>query len=206
MEAWAGQFGREYTDRNAHTVEEMELLYRRQYGITRTEMNSRFLGNLDRGIRILEVGSNIGNQLLALRKAGFNHLYGIELQSYAVQLSKRRTTGIHFVQGCAFDLPFRDGLFDLVFTAGLLIHIAPQDITRVLDELYRCAKRYIWCFEYYADTYTQVDYRGHADLLWKTDFSKLFLGRFSNLKSVREEHFTYSNSDNVDVMFLVEKR
>ncbi len=107
MKAWVGQFGKVYTDRNAHTLEEMKLLYKRQYGITRTEMNSRFLDDLDRNIRILEVGSNIGNQLLVLQKAGFNHLYGIELQSYALQLSRRRTKGIHFIQGSAFNLPFQ---------------------------------------------------------------------------------------------------
>ena len=85
MEAWAGQFGREYTDRNALTVEQWEVRHRRQYGITRTEMNSRFLGNLHIERRILEVGCNIGNDLLALQLAGFNSVYGIELQCYGVQ-------------------------------------------------------------------------------------------------------------------------
>jgi pseudaminic acid biosynthesis-associated methylase len=206
MEEWASQFGKEYTDRNAHTLEEMDLLYKRQYGVTRTEMNSRFLDNLDRNISILEVGSNIGNQLLWLQKAGFNNLYGIELQSYAVELSKKRTRGINLIQGSAFDIPFKDSFFDLVFTAGLLIHIAPEDITAVLDEIYRCTKQYIWCCEYYSDVYIQVEYRGHADLLWKTNFSKLFLDRFSNLRLVRAEYFKYLNSDNVDTMFLLEKR
>jgi len=206
MEEWAGNFGREYTDRNASTLEEMDLLCKKLYGTAQSEINSRFLGNLNRNIVILEVGSNIGNQLLLLQKAGFKNLYGIELQPYAVELSKSRTKGINIIQGSAFDIPFKDGFFDLVFTAGLLIHIDPEDITEVLDEIYRCTKQYIWGFEYYSDEYTQVDYRGHRDLLWKTNFSKLFLERFRDLRLVKEEYFKYRENDNVDVMFLLEKR
>lgn len=205
MKEWEGQFGKEYTDRCAHSLPEMELLFKELYGITRTEMNSRFIGDFDRDMKVLEVGSNIGNQLLCLQKDGFNNLYGIELQSYAVKLSKSRTQNINIIQGSAFDIPFKDGLFGLVFTSGVLIHISPEDISRVLDEMYRCTSQYIWCFEYYADVYTQVDYQGRADLLWKTDFSSLFLNRFGDLRLVKEERFKYLDNDNVDSMFLLRK-
>ena len=63
MDKWAGQFGKEYTDRNALSLEEIEALYKGNYGVTRTELNERFLKGIDHSIRILEVGSNIGNQL-----------------------------------------------------------------------------------------------------------------------------------------------
>ena len=206
MKEWEGQFGREYTDRNALSLEEMELLYQGRYGVTRTEMNCGFVGDFDKDIRVLEVGSNIGNQLICLQKGGFQRLYGIELQSYAVELSKSRTNGINIIEGSAFDIPFKDGFLDLVFTSGLLIHISPEDVWAVLDEMYRCSRDYIWCFEYYSDAYTQIQYRGHADLLWKTNFSKLFLERFVDLRLVKEEHFKYLDSDNVDTMFLLQKR
>ena len=207
MGEWAGDFGREYTDRNVLTLDEPENLYRDLYGFTRTEMNSEFIGNLARGIKILEVGSNIGNQLLCLQNMGFKNLYGIEFQSYAVELSKSRTQGINIIQSSAFDIPFKDGFFDLVFTSGLLIHIAPEDIATVLNEICRCTNKYIWGFEYYAEVYTEVSYRGHTELLWKTNFSRLFLERFKNLRLVKEKHFKYlNNSDNVDSMFLLEKR
>ena len=205
IQEWAGQFGKEYTDRNALSLEETELLYKKNYGIARTEMNSEFIGNMDRDMKILEVGSNIGTQLLYLQKEGFKSLYGIEISDYAVELSKSKTKSINIIQGSAFDIPFKNGFFDLVFTSGVLIHIAPEDIGRVIDEMYRCTKIYIWCFEYYAKTYTQVNYRGHADLLWKTDFANLFLKRFSDLKLVKEKHFKYLNNDNVDAMFLLQE-
>ncbi|MDY7080714.1 MAG: hypothetical protein SXV54_27855 [Chloroflexota bacterium] len=107
MEKWTGQFGEEYTNRNTLSPEEMEALYKRNYGQTRTELNERFLEGIDRSIRILEVGSNVGNQLLCLQRMGFSDLYGIELQSYAVELSKSRTRHINIIEGSVFDIPAR---------------------------------------------------------------------------------------------------
>ena len=102
MKMWQGDFGKEYTERNALSLQEMESLYKRHYGISRTEMNLKFLQNLNSSLRILEVGCNIGNQLLCLQKIGFANLYGIELQGYAVEISKARTKGINIIQGSAF--------------------------------------------------------------------------------------------------------
>lgn len=205
MQEWAGEFGIEYTNRNSMSLQETDLMYKELYGFTRSEINSMFLDNLDRGMKILEVGSNIGTQLLYLQQAGFKNLYGIELQPYAVELSKHSTKNINLIQGSAFDIPFKDGFFDFVFTSTLLIHISPKDIGLVLSEIYRCTKKYIWCFEYYADTYTEVEYRGHKDLLWKTDFAKLFFNQFHDLGFVQEKHFKYLGNDNVDTMFMLKK-
>jgi len=207
-QAWAGQFGKEYTDRNALTLEEMELLYKKQYGITRTEMNSKFVGDFERDIRILEVGSNIGNQLLCLQNAGFNNLYGIELQSYAVELSKSRTKGINIIEGSAFDIPFKDGWFDLIFTSGVLIHIPPWELDTALAEIYRCSSKFIWGLEYYASEHTQIPYRESketTEMLWKADFPTILCHQFPGLEAVKIRHFKYHDNDNVDVMYLLEK-
>ncbi len=203
---WEGEFGKEYTDRNALSLEDMEALYKRNYGLTRTELNEKFLAGLDRSARVLEVGSNVGNQLLCLQKMGFTHLYGIELQSYAVELSKFRTKGINIIQGEASDIPFRDGYFDLVFTSGVLIHIAPADLLDIMKEIYRCSRKYIFGFEYYSDTPKEVMYRGHKNLLWKADFAGKYLEHFIDLHLIKEEKIKYLNSENTDTMFLLEKR
>jgi len=205
MKVWAGAFGKEYTDRNALSVEDMDALYQDRYGVTRTELNEEFLGDVSRSARLLEVGSNVGNQLLCLQSMGFQKLYGIELQDYAVQLSKSRTTAINILQGSAFDLPFRDGYFDVVFTSGVLIHISPSDIDRAMAEIYRCTRRYVWGLEYFADEYTEVQYRGQESLLWKADFLALYLERFPCLRLLRRRQLAYADSDNVDSMFLLEK-
>ena len=206
MKEWMGEFGREYTDRNFLSLEEMEDLCKRNYGLTQTELNERFLKGIDRSIRILEVGSNIGNQLLCLQRMGFSNLYGIELQSYAVELSKSRTRGINIIEGSAFDIPYKDGYFDLVFTAGLLIHIKPSDIALVLREIHRCTRKYIWGFEYYSDHYTETPYRGHENLLWKANFERIYLDQFGDLELVKKQHLKYLENENIDTMFLLRKK
>ena len=206
MNIWLGSFGKEYTDRNAMSLGEMEALYKKNFGVTRTELNERFLDRIDRSACILEVGSNIGNQLLCLQKMGFLNLYGIELQSYALELAKLRTQDINFVEASAFDIPYKDGDFDLVFTAGVLIHIHPSDIPDAMREIHRCTRKYIWGSEYYANEYTEITYRGHRNLLWKVDFARLYLELFDDLESVKEERLQYLENDNVDSMFLLIKR
>jgi pseudaminic acid biosynthesis-associated methylase len=133
---WSSEFGKEYTDRNPHTIENADELYKKQFGLTRTELNLFFLDNLDRSMKILEVGANVGVQLQGLQKIGFKNLYGIELQTYAVEVSKQNSKYINLIQGSAFDIPFKDSYFDLVFTSGVLIHINPDDIDCALRERY----------------------------------------------------------------------
>ena len=205
MKTWADSFGQEYTDRNAMSLEEMEVLYKSQYGLTRSELNRSFLEGIDRSIRILEVGSNVGNQLLCLQQLGFHNLYGIELQSYAVELAKSRTKRINIIEGSAFDIPYKDGFFDLVFTSGVLIQISPADIVEALQEIHRCSNHYIWGLEYYASDYTEIKYRNNEGLLWKTDFAKLYLDTFTDLVLVKEQQLPYLDSENTDSMYLLKK-
>lgn len=204
-DTWRSDFGKEYTDRNTFTPEEVDALYIENYGVSRTQLNNEFLDNLELN-RILEVGCNVGNQLNLLKKMGRLDLWGIELQDYAVEVARKRTSGLNIVKGTAFDIPFKDNFFDLVFTSGVLIHISPDDIDKVLDEMYRCTNKYIWGFEYYnPDEYQTVTYRGNNNLLWKTDFSKLFLDRFQGLKLVHKKIIKYTDNDNFDIMYLLEK-
>jgi pseudaminic acid biosynthesis-associated methylase len=204
-EKWRGEFGRKYTDRNSLSLKDMEKLYLKSYGVSRTEMNRLFLSGLSKSIEILEVGANIGTQLLCLQNDGFTNVHGIELQAYAVEKSKLIMGNGKIIQGSAFDIPYGDGSFDLVFTSGVLIHISPNDLNKVLDEIYRCSRKYIWGFEYYSDCLVEVNYRGEKELLWKTNFAKLYLERFSNLKLIKEVRFKYLDDENVDSMFLLEK-
>jgi len=197
MKKWDGRFGKEYTKRNIDAKD--------NYNISRSELNTLFLDGIDRNIRVLEVGCNIGNQLLTLQGMGFNSLYGIDVQHEAVELSKGKNKNINIIYGSAFDIPFRDDFFDLVFTSGLLIHIGPGDIGSVLSEIYRCTNRFVWGLEYYAPKYTEIVYRGEDALLWKADFVDLYLNAFSDLRLIREKELLYPDSSNRDYMFLLEK-
>jgi ubiquinone/menaquinone biosynthesis C-methylase UbiE len=109
------------------------------------------------------------------------------------------------VEGSALEVPFPDGHFDLVFTAGVLIHIAPADLPRALTEIHRVAKTWIWGSEYCAPSLTQIKYRGHDELLWRNDFSRRYLEKFPDLQLLREERLPCLNNPNTDTMFLVQR-
>ena len=206
IDKWANVFGKEYTDRNLYNPQELDEFYKKTWGATRTELNEEFLSFLDKDkTKILEVGSNVGNQLLSLQSMGFKNLYGIEISKYAVEKSKERTKDINIICGSAFDLPFKDEYFDLIFTSGVLIHISPKNIDFALDEIHRCSKKYIFGFEYYADEYTEIEYRGNKNMLWKANFCRMYLDGFKNLKLVKEKKLKYVDNNNVDSVFLLEK-
>ena len=206
MLSWSGEFGREYTDRNARSPNELERIYYDRFGQTRTEINLDFLDDLDRSMRILEVGSNIGNQLIFLQTIGYENLWGVELQWYAVEQARRRTENMNIVQGSAFDLPFKDNYFDLVFTSGLLIHISPDDLPKALSEIYRCSSKFIWGFEYYDTDFQAINYRGHDELMWKGDYASIYQDHFGDLEVLKQETYKYADSDNVDACFLMQKK
>ena len=203
---WTGSFGREYTDRNTFTPAELDALYDRNYGITRRELNRRFLEGIPSCAHILEVGCNVGNQLLVLEEMGFTNLYGIEIQSYALELARSRVPDVKFTQASVLAIPYPDQNFDLVFTCGVLIHIAPTDVPVALAEIHRCAKTWVWGSEYYAPRMTEVSYRGHDSLLWKTDYAQLYVERFPDLELVSEQRLRYLENENVDTMFLLRRQ
>jgi pseudaminic acid biosynthesis-associated methylase len=205
-EVWRGEFGRDYTDRNTLDVDALDALYRKNYGLTRTQINQDFLSGISKDASFLEVGCNTGNQLLLLQRMGYTNLSGLELQPYALEIARRRTRNISLAQGSALDVPHADASFDLVFTAGVLIHIAPDDLPRVMDEIHRCARSYIWGLEYYAPDVTEVNYRTRSGLMWKMDYARRYLQRFEDLELVREQHVPYLEGSNVDTVFLLKKK
>jgi len=203
---WKSDFGRDYSDRNTFDTAALDQLYRSNYGISRRQMNETFLAEIAKDANILEVGCNTGNQLLLLREMGYSNLAGIELQPYALELARQRLPGVSLRLGSALDLPHGDSSFDLVFTSGVLIHIAPPDLPRALDELYRCSRSYIWGMEYYAPEPTEVPYRSHSGLLWKMDYARKYLERFPDLELVREQRVPYLQDAKVDSVFLLRKK
>jgi len=203
---WKSDFGREYTDRNSFDTEGLNELYRRNFGISRTEINARSLRDVSKDLSFLEVGCNTGNQLLLLREMGYLKLSGIELQPYAVELARSRLPSADLKLGSSQAIPYGDSSFDVVFTSGVLIHIAPHDLPQALDEIHRCSKTYIWGTEYYAPEVTEVNYRNHSALLWKMDYARRYLERFPDLELVREQRLPYLESANVDTVFLLKRR
>ena len=206
---WESDFGKEYTERNSHLeMDKWNNYYIERYGKTKLALNDDFLGHLDKNAKILEVGSNTGMQLRGFQHNNFQHLFGVEIQAYAVKRSRDFVPDANVVQGSALDIPFKDGFFDVVGTHYVLIHISPDDLGRVMDEMYRCSNRYILGLEYHADAITEIGYRGNTNVLWKANYAEMFMQRFPDLKMVKSEILPYLTDDekgNVDCMYLLEK-
>lgn len=201
---WQSIFGQEYTNRSLQTPQELDKICKKNYGISRSDMNKYFLSDLKLE-KILEVGCNVGSQLSLLQQQDYKNLYGIEIQEYAVDRAKQLTKNINIIQGSVFDLPFKDDYFDLVFTSGVLIHISPNDIKMAMTEIYRVAEKYIWGFEYFSENYKEIEYQGNNDCLWKANFVKMYLNYFPNLSLIKRQKYKYLDNNNVDMMFLLKK-
>ncbi|MBK8982285.1 MAG: methyltransferase domain-containing protein [Ignavibacteria bacterium] len=206
-EVWKTNFGEEYNERNTYENKALDEVYVSDIGITRTAMNEDFIGNLDRDMKILEVGCNIGIQLVNLQEMGFKNLYGFELQPHAVELARQRTKGINIIQATAYDIPFKDGFFDMVFSNRVLIHLNPDHISKAIAEIYRCTNDYIYGSEYYADELTEIkNYHGETNIAWKRDFAGLYSELFPDLKLIKEKKYKYTFNDDVDSTFLFRKK
>lgn len=203
---WKSEFGKEYTDRNKWTNDvEWDQTYIDTWGLTKLEINDKVLHDLPRDIRILEVGCNYGAQLRGLQRMGFTNLYGVELQSYAVEQSKKAYSGMNIITGSGFDLPFKDGFFDLVCTNGVLIHISPSDHYAFMKEIVRCTNKYIMGWEYYSEEITELNYRNNEGFMWKGNYPKIYQDNFSCLEDKHKQIIKYLSNDNQDVVFLLEK-
>jgi pseudaminic acid biosynthesis-associated methylase len=209
MEWWISENGKRYTLRNIGveilSPEDIDKKYLDKFGTSRTQMNLASLSNIDRKCSVLEVGTNVGDQLILLKNMGFSNLSGIEIQQHAVDVAKSRADDINFHSGSIFNIPFPDNSFDIVFTSGVLIHIAPPDLIAAISEIHRVSRRYIWGFEYFSEDYINVPYHGSKNLLWKTDFCKIYLETFVDLKQTVKTFYNYVEDQNVDCMFLLEK-
>ena len=203
---WEEEFGEGYLERNVYNPKELNTFYQNRYGATKDKLNEDFLKDIPKDAKILEVGTNIGNQLLHLQSQGFTNLYGIEIQDRAINYAKHRTDNLNIIKGDALDIPFKDNYFDVVFTHGVLIHISPENINKVIDEIYRVSGSYIWGLEYYADKYTDLEYHGQKNIMWKTNFAKLYIDTKQDLILEKEDKFQYIHQPElVDQMYLLQK-
>jgi len=166
---WSGEFGNAYLERN------------REAGDKRGPFWKGLLAEFP-ATRILEVGCNRGanihwlSSLIAPRQ-----LYGIDVNENALAEGRCSYPAVNFSWARARDLPFRDGWFDLTFTTGVLIHQPEDTIPLVMAEIVRCSNRWILCGEYYAETTTEIPYRGERDALIKRDFGGMYQQLFPEL-------------------------
>jgi demethylmenaquinone methyltransferase/2-methoxy-6-polyprenyl-1,4-benzoquinol methylase len=65
---------------------------------------------------------------------------GLDASPFAVKRARENVPQAHFVEGWAENLPFDDASFDLVHTSVALHEMAPDQLTQILQEVYRVLK------------------------------------------------------------------
>jgi pseudaminic acid biosynthesis-associated methylase len=160
-EFWAGEFGDDYLKRNTGN----RLIN------TNVILFSEVLKSASNVKSILELGCNIGLNLEALKQINPDfELTAYEINANAAAIAEQKNVA-RIINGTILDPLDRTQTYDLTFTKGVLIHINPDFLEKVYENLYALSNRYIMICEYYNPTPVEVTYRGSADRLFKRDFA-----------------------------------
>lgn len=168
---WAGEFGSEYAQRNAadNNIAKNLVLF------------SRILARTHAIASYLELGANQGVNIRALQQLlPQAQATAVEINADAFQILKQLPNLTAYHQSILNFTP--PEIYDLTFTKGVLIHIAPEYLPQVYQTLYKASRRYIVIVEYYNPTPVQVNYRGHQERLFKRDFAGELLDLYPDLR------------------------
>lgn len=175
-ELWAGEFGAAYNERNRALDERRAAFWERL-------VTSHGIGS------VLEVGCGQGGNLVPIaRVLEPRDVWGIDVNQDALAVARKHAPGINVVGGVARRLPFRDGLVDLTFTVGVLIHQPDTTLPLVISELVRCSRRFVLWAEYHAPETEEVPYHGVPGSLFKRDYGAIYHELMPEL-TVRDEGY-----------------
>lgn len=158
--------GVNYTNRNISSIKDGRNSAGLIYNIIK-------MGNIQ---SVLEVGANLGTNLSKLKGKCYK-IYGVDINEEALKTAQSLYPFAHFQKGSAYNLPFEDDSFELVFTRGVLIHIPVKndDRNKVLKEMLRVSSKYIVNIEYACEDenkhYEIVNWRENQNL-WRINVDK----------------------------------
>lgn len=160
VEFWEGSFGNDYVDRN-------RVDWAKRVPFWRSLIP-------DDVTTILEVGCNIGGNLKAIRAAVDIKPVGVDVNEKALLEAAGAGFEVHRMPGHEVSCRLGTGVFDLVFTAGVLIHVAPEELQWTMRAIVNASRKYVVAVEYAHPEETEVEYRGHDGKLWKRPFGRLY--------------------------------
>lgn len=171
---WSGDFGDDYIDRNRSDA----LLASNLNYFTKAPNCAGQVSS------VVELGANIGMNLRALKLLYPSvELHGIEINAKASDELGAHIGKENVFSGSIFDYSV-ERTFDLSLTKGVLIHIKPEKLIDAYNVLYASSSRYILIGEYYNPVPVSINYRGHAEKLYKRDFCGEMLDLFPDLRLV----------------------
>jgi hypothetical protein len=155
LDWWKGEGGTAYTARN------------RVDWVKRLPFWSAIVEDLQPKT-VLEMGCNAGWNLRAITACGPIEASGIEPNDQARQ--EARAAGFNV----APDWSLQTAPHDLVFTAGVLIHVPPEELPATMQRIVDASRRHVICIEYEAEREKEIYYLGQGGLLWKRPFGRLY--------------------------------
>ena len=185
-EFWASNFGDEYVGRNNNS----------RNIARKTALFAKMLAKTHGVSRVLELGANIGQNILAIQNLIPEAIFSAaEINDKAADLLEK-IPNTKVIRGSILHLVPADlGQHDLTMTCGVLIHVNPGQLNHVYTLLYECSTSWVFINEYYNPTPVQITYRGHADRLFKRDFAGEMLDKYPDLKLI-DYGFQYSRDNN----------
>tara|TARA_B110000027_G_C16113327_1_gene298912 strand:- start:1183 stop:1800 length:618 start_codon:yes stop_codon:yes gene_type:complete len=125
---------------------------------------------------VLECGSNIGRNLKQInlvdptKKLSFIE---INKQAYEICLLNKNISSSfnESIENCKIN----KNQFDLVFTAGVLIHVNKENLSKIIKNIIDWSNKYVLVMEYFSTNDITKKYRGKNDLLFLRDYGQKFL-------------------------------
>ncbi len=171
---WAGNFGDDYSVRNAGA----------QILESNVSMFSRILSHCGDAKSLLEFGANTGLNLRAISHIRPNlALDAIEINQSAAEKLEEWGGVRNIYRGSILEFEENES-WDVALIKGVLIHINPEHLQQVYERLYNASNRYIVVAEYFNSTPVEIQYRGHSGKLFKRDFAGEILDNYPDLRVI----------------------
>lgn len=192
---WAEKFGNKYIKRNKESKNRLKTI---GHALKKNNLNI---------LSALELGCNVGYNLDALKTLfKKSKLYGVEINKLAFNEANKK---YNCYNESILDFKSKKK-YDLVFTAGVLIHQNPKYLKKIYKKIYQLSKKYIYIQEYFNPDPVVIRYRNHKDKLFKRDFAKDIISIYPSLKLIdygffwKEDPKLKGNCDNSN-WFLFKK-
>lgn len=178
---WKGEFGDEYTKRN-------RVDWQRRVPFWKNIIKTT-------GARsVLEFGCGSGWNLSAIHREFPDVLCtGVEINEVATEELMMLDFAAVFEQ---IDYLEQN---DLVFTAGVLIHTAPENLEETMTNIVNKSRHHVLAIEYYSPAEKEIEYRGEKGKLWSRPYGDMYQTLFPNLELVTQGYLERKEGfDNCD--------
>lgn len=161
---------------------------------------AKIFASLNQPIKsVLEIGPNIGLNLDAINILDDQIIIDcIEINEDACIILKNKDYIRNVYNDSIISFKPDNSLrYDLVLTKGVLIHLNPDELSKVYSKIHSLSDKFVLFAEYYNPTPVAINYRGVDNALFKRDFAGEFLDKFKDAKLIdygfvyhRDNYFT----------------